>query len=200
VTTTLLIATTNQGKLREFSSLLAGLPLEFRSLLDDPRDPPVVEEDCETYAGNASKKALAIARWAHLAAIADDSGLEVDALDGAPGVHSARYSGEPPDSDANITRLLTALRDVPEERRTARFRCVIVVARPDGATLTAEGMCEGRILSARRGDGGFGYDPVFLYPPLGQTFAEVPGDAKNLVSHRAQACAVLRPRLMAFLT
>jgi XTP/dITP diphosphohydrolase len=195
----LLIATTNPGKVRELAELLAGVPLTLRSLLDLP-GAPSVSEDGTTYLENARTKALAIARWSGRTALADDSGLEVDALGGAPGIHSARYAGATQDSQANVTRLLQALAGVPEPERTARFRCVIVVARPDGQTVVAEGSCEGRITTAPRGHGGFGYDPVFFYPPAGVTFAELPAAIKNQVSHRARACAQLRERLMDFMT
>jgi XTP/dITP diphosphohydrolase len=195
---TLLVATTNAGKVREFAQLLGDLPIDFKSLADFSGVPEITE-DGATYESNALHKALTLARWSGCAALADDSGLEVDALAGAPGVHSARYAGTAQDSAANIAKLLAALQAVPLRQRTARFCCVIAVARPDGATLTSEGCCEGRILDGPRGSGGFGYDPVFLYPALGQTFAEIPAEVKNRLSHRARACEHLRPRLMAFL-
>lgn len=195
---TLLIATTNAGKFREFATLLGELPIALTSLADFPGAPEVAE-DGATYAANATHKALTLARWSHCAALADDSGLEVDALHGAPGVQSARYAGPEQDSAANIAKLLAALQTVPVTRRAARFRCVIAVARPDGATLTAEDTCEGRILDAPHGNAGFAYDPVFLYLPLGQTFGEIPADVKNRLSHRARACHRLLPQLMAFL-
>lgn len=194
----LLIATTNAGKFREFVELLAGVPVILTSLAGRP-DAPTVPEDGATYAANAAHKALTIARWSHCPALADDSGLEVDALGGAPGVHSARYAGLAQDSTENIAKLLRDLAGVPEHRRTARFRCVVVVACPDGATLTAEGVCEGRILAAPRGSGGFGYDPVFFCPPLGLTFAEMDAGTKHRLSHRARACTALRTRLVEFL-
>lgn len=195
----LVIATTNRGKFREFSQLLAPLPLRLHSLAELPRA-PAVAEDGLTYAANASLKAITIAQWSGCATLADDSGLEVDALGGAPGLHSARYAGPSQDTQANIRKLLAALRDVPPAERTARFRCVIVVATPDGATLAAEGTCEGRIAEAPRGDGGFGYDPVFFHVPLGLTFAEIPPAAKNRLSHRAEACASLCQDLTGFLS
>ena len=195
---TLLIATTNAGKFWEFTELLRELPIALKSMADFPGAPEIAE-DRATYAANALQKAVTVARWSRCATLADDSGLEVDALDGAPGVQSARYAGPAQDSAANITKLLRALQVVPAAQRTACFRCAIVVARPDGATLTVEGSCEGRILDAPRGSGGFGYDPVFFYPPLGQTFAEIPAAVKNRLSHRAQACDRLRPQLLAFL-
>ncbi len=195
---TLLIATTNTGKFREFSQLLGDLPITLRSLADWP-DAPTVPEDGATYAANALHKALTVARWSNCATLADDSGLEVDALGGAPGVHSARYAGPAQDSVANIAKLQEALTSVAHGQRSARFRCVIAVARPDGSTLTAEGACEGRIIDVPRGNEGFGYDPVFFYPPLGETFAEMSAEAKNRLSHRARACERLRPQLLAFL-
>src|SRR5579862_8459896 len=167
----LLIATTNPGKLREFAELLADLPVTLQSLLDLPGS-PTVPEDGSTYLENARTKALAIARWSGRIALADDSGLEVDALAGAPGVHSARYAGAAQDPRANLVKLLQALDGVPEARRTARFRCVLVVAKPSGETLAAEGTCEGCITGAPSGRGGFGYDPIFFYPPAARTFAE----------------------------
>ena len=195
---TLLIATTNAGKFREFAELLNEPSIALRSLADCP-GAPEVSEDGATYAANALHKALTVAQWSQRTTLADDSGLEVDALGGAPGVRSARYAGGAQDSRANIAKLLEALETVPPQQRTARFRCVLTVARPDGATLTVEGCCEGRINDAPRGSAGFGYDPIFLYPPLGKTFAEIPAAVKNRVSHRAAAWDRLRPELLAFL-
>ncbi|MCK6553550.1 RdgB/HAM1 family non-canonical purine NTP pyrophosphatase [Candidatus Binatia bacterium] len=194
----LVIATTNPGKLGEFADLLGDLPISLRSLADCA-GVPEVEEDGATYVANATKKALTVVRWTGYAALADDSGLEVDALGGAPGVRSARYGGPGTGAEANAARLLADLSGVPPERRTARFRCVIVVARPDGGTRVAEGVCEGRITETPRGSGGFGYDPVFFDPELGCTFAEAAPEAKQARSHRARACAALRPPLIAFL-
>jgi len=194
----LLVATTNAGKFREFRDLLQGLPLRLRSLAGLAAV-PVVAEDGVTYTDNAMRKALAIARWSGCAALADDSGLEVDALGAAPGVQSARYAGIAQDDRANVAKLLAALQDVPAGARTARFRCVVAVAIPDGSTWTVEGVCDGHITEAPRGSSGFGYDPVFLDSQLGKTFAEIPAAAKNRISHRAQACARLRPDLVAFL-
>ena len=159
----------------------------------------MVSEDGNTYAANALQKAVAIATWSGRAALADDSGLEVDALGGAPGVRSARYAGVEQDSRANVAKLLQALADTPPAQRTAHFRCVIAVARPDGLTVTAAGSCDGIITEQPRGDAGFGYDPVFFYPPSGLTFAEMSPAQKNQVSHRAQACRKLRESLIEFL-
>jgi XTP/dITP diphosphohydrolase len=195
----LLIATTNRGKFREFRELLEDLPLRLRSLVGLP-DVPVVTEDGLTYADNAMRKASTIARWSGCATLADDSGLEVDALGAAPGVQSARYAGVERDDRANVRKLLAALHDVPPPARTARFRCVLAVAIPDGTTWTIDGACEGRLSESPHGSGGFGYDPVFVYPPLGRTFAEIPAAVKNRVSHRAQACAKLRAHVLVFLS
>jgi len=194
----LVLATGNAGKVAEFADLLAGLGLELRSLRDFP-DAPAVAEDNPSYEGNAAAKAEAIARHTGLPALGDDSGLEVDALGGAPGVHSARFAGAPADDRRNVEKLLRALAGVPASRRTARFRCVIVAARPDGAKLTVEGTCEGLIASQPAGEGGFGYDPIFVVPSLGRTFAEIAASEKHRLSHRGQACAVLRGRLLRFL-
>ena len=148
-----------------------------------------VDEDAATFVGNAEKKARAALAQSGLASLADDSGLEVDALDGAPGVHSARYAGEPCDDAANNAKLLAALAGVPDERRTARFRCALVFVDGDGTRLVAEGACEGRIGRAPRGTGGFGYDPLFLVDgdAAGRTMAELAPDEKNRISHRARA-------------
>ncbi len=176
--------------------------------------PPEVEEDQPTFAGNAIKKARAIATWAGRPALADDSGLEVDALAGEPGVHSARWAAAtwPPGTahgsriadQANNIQLLARLAGKPESRRSARFRCVVALADPRGplgdGNLTGEGACEGRILDAPRGDGGFGYDPLFYAPELGATFAEAPRGGKHAVSHRARAMAALAPMLRDYLS
>lgn len=198
MTRILVVATTNAGKLREFRRLLAGVAVEVRSLADYPGAPAVVE-DGATFAANARRKAEAWARHTGEAVLADDSGLEVDALGGAPGVHSARYAGPQADDAANVAQLLAALADVPAAERGARFRCVLAVAKPDGALLLAEGTCEGRIAAAPDGAAGFGYDPVFFHPPSGRTFAALAPEAKNAVSHRARAFAALLPDLGAFL-
>lgn len=198
VVSALLVATGNPGKFQEFTQLLQGVPVRLGALTGLSGVPQVVEGGA-TYAANAAHKALTIARWSGCATLADDSGLEVDALRGAPGVRSARYAGADQDSAANTRTLLDALKRVPGAERTGRFRCVLVVACPNGATLQAEGCCEGRIADSPRGTGGFGYDPVFLYPPSGLTFAELPAAVKNRVSHRAQACTRLREELATFL-
>jgi len=189
----LLVATQNQGKMREFRALLAPLsgtavcfPPDLGLHLD-------VVEDGESYVANASKKALAHARQSGLLTLADDSGLEVDALDGAPGIRSARFR---PGHDADrVAALLEEMRDVPWERRTARFRCVIVIATPEQDLYSAEGTCEGIIAREPAGEGGFGYDPVFYLPEQACTMAQLAQGKKDLISHRGRAAAAALPTL-----
>ncbi|MDX2171055.1 MAG: RdgB/HAM1 family non-canonical purine NTP pyrophosphatase [Deltaproteobacteria bacterium] len=197
----LVAATTNRGKLHELTALLAGLGIELRSLADFP-PAAAVEESGDTFLANARRKAHAAARHCNAAALADDSGLEVDALGGLPGVRSARFAadaGAGSGDSANLALLLARLEGISPAARTARFRCAVVVARPDGRELIAEGVCAGSIASAPRGSGGFGYDPVFV--PLGETrsFAEHGAAEKDRISHRGQAIAALRDRLVTFL-
>ncbi len=195
----LVFATRNRGKLVELRELLPGI--EVRSL-DDIHVPDVVE-DADTFAGNAAKKAREVSHATGLPALADDSGLEVDALGGAPGVYSARYAGHGHDDAANNAKLLAALAGVPAEKRTARFHAVLALADvtgPLGAqVLTADGTCEGVILDAPRGTGGFGYDPLFFAPELGMTFAEAGVGPKSDLSHRARAMKAMKPRLLEYL-
>ena len=186
--TTLVLATRNKGKIKEFQEILKNTPIELRSLNDFGPIPEAVE-DGETFDDNAYKKALFTAKVLGLPTIADDSGLVVDALDGAPGVYSARYAGENASDQDNIDKLLTDM--AGEENRAAAFHCVISIAVPSGPALTYEGRCQGEILTEQRGDSGFGYDPVFYYPPLKQTFAEIPSAEKNKISHRGLALADL---------
>lgn len=199
-----MIATGNAAKLRELRTLLGDLDLELCSLLD-VGNAPAVAEDGATYLANARAKAHALAAHCGVAALADDSGLEVDALGGAPGVRSARFAAdamhrrEPTDDRTNTAFLLGRLRGLADGQRAARFRCVIVVARPDGRDHIAEGICEGVIALAPRGQAGFGYDPVFFYPPLARTFAELTAAEKDRISHRARAVERLRPTLLDFL-
>lgn len=191
----LLLATGNPAKAREMGEVLRGIPFRITSLERHP-EVTLPEEGETSYRDNALAKARAAARATGLLALADDSGLEVDALGGRPGVLSARLGGPGLDDAARCRALLAALAGVPAERRTARFRCVIALADPDGRETTAEGVVEGRILDAPRGRGGFGYDPLFHYSPLGATFGELSAEAKSRVSHRAralvQAAALLR--------
>jgi XTP/dITP diphosphohydrolase len=187
VTRPIVIASGNAGKIREIRRALADLGAD----LVVREDLPEVVEDGATFAENARKKAVAVARFSGLWALADDSGLEVDALGGAPGVRSARWSGQ--GAAGNNARLLAELAGVPADARTARFRAVVTVAGPDGTFVAeAEGSCEGRIGFELRGSGGFGYDPLFVVPELGRTLAELGPDEKNSVSHRGKALRELR--------
>jgi len=186
----LLVATQNAGKAREFRVLLASLNASIRF----PADLGLhleVPEDGVTYAENARQKATAYARASGLLTLADDSGLEVDALDGDPGIHSARYAlGR--DAD-RVEALLAHLQGVPWEQRTARFRCVVVIAAPTSETYEAEGVCEGMIAFEPRGTRGFGYDPVFYLPEHDCTMAQLPTKKKNRISHRARAIGAALP-------
>src|SRR5919199_6993602 len=182
----LLIATHNRGKLREYQDLLAGLPFELRTLqdigiLED------VEETGQTFFENARLKAEFFAGASGTLTLADDSGLEVDALGGEPGVHSRRYAGPHATDAERIQFLLAKLRNVPPGQRRARFRCVIVIADGQGKIWSSEGTCEGEIAFEPRGSFGFGYDPIFLFPERGLTMAELPPEEKNRISHRARA-------------
>lgn len=201
----LVFATRNKGKLVELRQLLAGYDVlgvdEAAARIG--RAIPEVVEDADTFVGNAIKKAREVSEATGLPALADDSGLEVDALGGAPGVWSARYAGEGAGDAANNAKLLAALAGVPSEKRTARFRCSLVladVAGPLGTeTISADGVCEGVILEDARGTGGFGYDPLFLFPQLGKTFAELGVGTKGDLSHRARAMQAIQPALVAYL-
>jgi XTP/dITP diphosphohydrolase len=190
----LLIATHNKGKKSEYAALLQGLELELTTLaeLGIAHD---VEENGATYQENALLKARAYAQLSGLLTLADDSGLEVDALDGAPGVRTARYAGVGASDRDRYALLLRNLEGVPDAQRTARFRCVIALAWPEGRTEVVEGTCEGYITHAPKGDRGFGYDPVFYVPECGCTMAELPAEVKNLISHRARAAQAARALL-----
>ncbi len=191
---TIVLATHNPGKVREFAALLADLPIQLKSLLNFPEIGSLPEEG-DTYAANAVSKALAVARATGHVALADDSGLEVDALEGAPGVHSSRWLGDQAtDADRN-TAVLARLRDVPPERRTARFLAVVAVAFPDLTVRTFEGVVEGRIADRPAGEHGFGYDPIFLVPEYGRTMAELGEKIKDTISHRARAVQSARAYL-----
>ncbi len=190
----LLIATHNKGKLREYRRLLADLPVEL-TYLDEVGITEDVPETGSTFEENAIQKATAYARMSGMLTLADDSGLEVDALGGEPGIHSARYAGPGATDEDRIRKLLNALADVPLEKRTARFRCVIAVATPRGEVYTAEGEVEGLITDTPRGQHGFGYDPVFFLPDRGCTMAELPPEEKNRISHRARAAERIKPLL-----
>lgn len=190
----IVIASKNQGKIKEFSSLLSILNVSFLSLLDFPEIGEIPEEG-KTFAENALKKASVVAQTTGLPALADDSGLVVDALGGKPGVYSARYAGEPKDDFKNIQKLLKELENVPDSQRTARFVAALCLYFPDGAVLTSEGECAGIILNEMRGSGGFGYDPVFYLPEYGKTMAELPLEVKNKISHRSRALSLLLQKI-----
>lgn len=190
----LLIATHNPGKIREYQTLLADLPLLVTSLraegiVDD------VEETGETFAANARLKARAYAHQSGLWTWADDSGLEVDALDGRPGVYSARYAGPSATDRDRYQKVLAELQQYPERPRSARFWCVVAIASPDDEIFTTEASVEGEIITAARGEHGFGYDPIFYLPDLGKTMAELPAEIKNQISHRGKASVAAKALL-----
>ncbi len=201
--TRLLVATRSRGKQSEFRELLGSLPFEI-VFPDDIGLAEVPDEDrlevFDTFEANARAKARWFAEHSGLVTLADDSGLEVDALGGAPGVLSKRYGGlNGSDHDvtaANSARLIAALREVPDDLRTARYRCVLVMVRPDGSDLIGDGVTEGQIVREARGTNGFGYDPLFVSDDLGLTFGEADSATKRAVSHRGRAVAALMARLV----
>lgn len=182
------LATRNQGKVREFAEALSALGWEVTAM---PESAPIVVEDGETFEANARKKAETIANYLKASVLADDSGLEVDALEGRPGVYSARYAGEHATDAENNQKLLREMEITPIEKRTARFVCALAFARPDAPTVIVRGDCNGIILNEEKGQGGFGYDPLFYVPAEQQTFAELPLQVKNQISHRATAIRAL---------
>jgi XTP/dITP diphosphohydrolase len=190
----LVLATANRAKGRELAALLADLPYRVQDLSEFPGVvlPPEGEA---SYSENALGKARAVTAATGLLALADDSGIEVDALDGHPGVLSARYGGDGLTDHERNRFMLRELEGVPAAKRTARYRAVIALTAPDGREAAVEGTVEGVLLEAPRGAGGFGYDPLFYYPPLGATFAEIPAEAKHAVSHRGRAMAQARELL-----
>jgi XTP/dITP diphosphohydrolase len=191
----IVLATRNEAKSAELQRMLADLPLEVRTLRDYPHVPPLPEEG-ETYEANARSKALAVARWLNEVALADDSGLEVDYLEGQPGARSARFLGDEATDEDRNREILRRLEGVPPENRTARYRAVVAVAFPDGRVYTFEGTCEGAIALEPRGTGGFGYDPIFYLPELDRTVAELNPQEKDLISHRGQAVRKAREFLL----
>lgn len=194
----LLIATHNAGKAREYRELLAGLPLEV-TYLDAEGITLEVAETGQTFAENAQLKAATYARATDLWTWADDSGLEVDALGGAPGIYSARYAGEGASDADRYRKLLDALAGVPWARRTARFRCAVALAIPGGAIRVTEGACAGIVAFGPAGHNGFGYDPVFYLPDRGLTMAQLPPEVKNELSHRGRAARAMQELLAAML-
>jgi len=194
----IVVATRNRGKLREIKSILIPLPLKFFSL-DDFAGIPEVVEDGATFAENAEKKATIIAGLANRPAIADDSGLTIDALEGRPGVYSSRYAGENATDKERWQKVLDEMADVPDGKRQASFKCAVAIASPGGKFQVVEGECPGTIAFKPRGTGGFGYDPIFFLPELGKTMAELDPGVKNRISHRARALEKLKRILPGFL-
>jgi XTP/dITP diphosphohydrolase len=191
----LVLATRNKDKVEELRHLLEGLDVELTSLADHPEVPEVVE-DGATFLANARKKAHEVARATGEWALADDSGLVVEALGGEPGVQSARYAGKQGDYAANNEKLLEAMRDIPDGRRQAAFTCTMVLADPSGREWTATGRCEGVIIRKLTGKGGFGFDPLFYVEQEGQTMAELPMARKNEISHRGRALQKMKEILV----
>lgn len=194
----LLIASSNPGKLHEIHALLDDLGITLVTP-DDLMISLEVEEDGATYAENASRKALAFARLSGLLTLADDSGLEVDALNGMPGLHSARFSPLPKATDVDRRSYLLDKLKGRSQPWSARFRCMIALATPAGEVQFTEGVCQGEIIPTERGQAGFGYDPIFLIPELGKTMAELTMEEKNRLSHRSRAVQAVRPLLVALL-
>jgi len=194
----LVFASRNRDKIAELSHALEGLPFDVCGAADFP-EVPDVEETGATLEENALLKVRAVHAATRALCLADDTGLEVDALDGAPGVYSARFAGPGQTYAKNLEKLIRVLEGCPAARRTARFRTVVAIAFPDGREETTEGVCEGRILDHRQGDGGFGYDPVFYHPESGKTFAEMGLEEKGKVSHRGLAMARAREILVRWL-
>jgi XTP/dITP diphosphohydrolase len=196
----LLIATTNLGKIKEIAEILKDLELEIKSLKDFQELKPPAETG-KTFFENALLKARYYAEKTGLLALADDSGLEVSALGGAPGIHSARFAGENATDEKNYLKLLELMKDLPDEKRSARFVCVMVCYHPSGAYISTEGVWEGKIAFSPRGEYGFGYDPIFLVKEFNfeKTAAELPLEIKNQLSHRAKALKELKKKLPEFL-
>lgn len=191
----LLLATNNKGKLRELRAILSDLPIELASPADIHLNLDVTE-DGSTYAENATKKAVAFAHASGLVSLADDSGLEVDTLNGAPGLYSARYSSKPDASDADRRAYLLQNLNSKPRPWTARFRAAVAIADPGKSVQIVEGTCPGEVIPEERGTGGFGYDPIFLLPGLGLTMAELSEETKNRLSHRARAVQAAKPILI----
>lgn len=189
------VASKNAHKLREIARICADWPVSWKTVETTHEPWPDVAEPHETYLDNARAKAREIARSFGVPALADDSGIEVDALGGEPGVRSARFAGDEATEEENLDKLLEAVTDVSEAERTARYRCVAVASWPDGREMSAEGVCEGRLLLDRRGRRGFGYDPVFVPNGYDRTMAELEDDEKDTISHRGIALRALRDQI-----
>ncbi|MDP9341931.1 MAG: RdgB/HAM1 family non-canonical purine NTP pyrophosphatase [Actinomycetota bacterium] len=185
------LATRNPGKIREIRTICADWPVRWLTAGGDDRPWPDLEEPGETYAENALAKARTVVEALGVPALADDSGIEVDALGGGPGPRSARFAGEHATEQQNLDKLIEALAGVPPQQRTARYRCVAVLARPGGSEVRAEGVCEGTLITEPRGTGGFGYDPIFLPAGFERTMAELSLEEKDRISHRGKALRAL---------
>lgn len=194
----IVLATHNKGKIAEIQAIMRDFHIDVLSMRDIP-DIPEVEEDGDTFFDNALKKAREIATATGMMALADDSGLVVDALHGAPGVYSARYSGEDATDEKNNMKLMEEMKDIPDFRRTARFQCVMALYHPNGEWISTQGVCEGMIARKPSGSHGFGYDPVFFVPKSGRSMACLEQEEKNAVSHRGDALRKLRKMLPGFL-
>jgi len=191
----IVVATNNRHKVEEISAILQGMPVRLIPLSDYPDAPELIEEGA-TYAENAIHKALTVARFTGKWALGDDTGLEVDALDGQPGLYSARFAGEGVTFADNKRKLLQLMESVPTEKRTAVFRTVLALVSPSGKSHVVEGLLRGRITDHEQGTGGFGYDTLFYLPEWGKTYAELTADEKNRISHRARAVQKLKERLL----
>jgi XTP/dITP diphosphohydrolase len=191
----LVLATRNEGKLRELQDLLDNLGIEILTLNDFP-DLPEIVEDGKSFFENALKKASMVSNWTGVASLADDSGLEIDILEGRPGIYSSRYSGENATDQSNIDKILDELKNVPADQKKANFRCVLVLYKPDGQYDAFEGKLDGFIIDQCCGTQGFGYDPIFFIPELGKTVAQLSPAIKNQISHRAKALRQLKEKLI----
>jgi XTP/dITP diphosphohydrolase len=191
----LAIASRNAHKIREIREICTDWPVVWLTAEDEPSGWPEVQEPHDTYLANALEKARAVAIALELPSVADDSGIEVDALGGAPGPRSARFAGENASDGDNLRALIDAMRDLPQGDRSARYRCVAAIAWPDGRTIDAEGICEGSVLLEPRGSGGFGYDPIFVPVGLDVTMAELPPEEKHRISHRGRTFRALAVEL-----
>ena len=187
----IVLATRNRDKIREIKKILNGISASLLSLEDFPECPKVVE-DGETLEANAKKKALVVSQYTKKLSLAEDTGLEVEALSGAPGIHSARFAGDNCTYEDNNKKLLKLMEKLSLGERRAKFRCVAALARPEGEVVTCEGVCEGIIALEMKGESGFGYDPLFLLPSYGKTFAELGEEMKNKISHRARALTKIK--------
>ena len=194
----MIVATRNKGKIREIREALKGLGLRIHAL-SDFSGIPEIEEDGKSFAENALKKARFYSKYFGKVTIADDSGLEVDGLNGSPGIYSARYAGEGASSQENNRKLLGEMEDLPISKRGARFKCILAVASPGGREVIAEGSCKGRIGFREKGKRGFGYDPLFVLPKSKKTMAELSLVEKNRISHRGKALRKLRKRIVALM-